>query len=162
MDATEGTTGLEPPPVWEFALTRFLDAPRETVFRLMIDPLLIPRWWGPRRPRTVVDYMDVQLGGEWRFVQYDDQGNEYGFHGAYEDIDFPNRLTYSSEYEGTLSENRVEAVKLEDADGGTQLTLTYVFDAQQARDAALDGGLLQDFADSMDRFAELLGEQPTS
>jgi uncharacterized protein YndB with AHSA1/START domain len=160
MDATKRTSGVETPPEWEFSLVRFFDGHRETLFRLMIDPLLIPRWWGPRRPRMVVDYMDVRPGGGWRFVQFDDEGHEYGFHGAYEEVDFPSRLTYSSEHEGMESENRVEAVKLEEANGGTQLTLTYVFGAQRARDAALDAGLLEDFAHSMDRLTGLLGERP--
>jgi uncharacterized protein YndB with AHSA1/START domain len=165
MKAVAGTPGTESGTDLEISVTRFLDAPRDMVFRMMISPLLIPAWWGPPGRRTEVDYMDVVPGGEWRFVQEDDEEAEYGFHGMYEEVDFPSRLTYSLEYEGQFGENRTETWTL--ADGGrqagesrTELAMTAVFESRLARKAAMDAGLLEDLASSMDRLAELLGERP--
>jgi uncharacterized protein YndB with AHSA1/START domain len=158
MDATAGTTGLERPQEFEFTMTRFFAAPRETIFRIMIDPLLIPRWWGPARARTVVDNMDVRPGGEWRFVQYDDQGEEYAFHGSFQEVEFPARLSYSLEREGTAGEDRTETLTLADTEGRTQVTVSASFETHRARRAAMDAGIMEDFAAGMDRFAALLGE----
>ena len=73
--------------VWTFVsdrevrVERIFDAPRELVFRAYTDPTLIPRWWGPSYLTTTVETMDVRPGGTWRYVQRDDKGNVYGFHG---------------------------------------------------------------------------------
>jgi uncharacterized protein YndB with AHSA1/START domain len=158
METPSRTIGLEQPLELQTTMTRFFAAPRETVFRMMIDPLLIPRWWGPVRARTEVDSMDVEPGGEWRFVQYDDDGEEYGFHGVYQEVKFPERLSYSLQYEGTSGEDRTETVTLTEDEGRTRLTLMDAFDSARARDDAMASGLLEGFAAGMDRLAALLGE----
>ncbi len=47
---------------------RIFDAPRELVWKVYIDPELVPKWWGPKYLTTTVDKMDVRVGGVWRFV----------------------------------------------------------------------------------------------
>lgn len=54
------------PGVQEITITRVFDAPRELVFKAMMDPSLLPKWWGPRDHWTKVDRMDVKPGGSWR------------------------------------------------------------------------------------------------
>lgn len=164
MGARAGATRVKRPPKrqqeLEFAMTHFFAVPRELVFRMMIDPLLIPNWWGPSGRRTEVGAMDVRPGGEWRFVQYDDEGDQFGFHGMYEEVEFPSRLTYSLEHEGEFGENRTEILTFaEAATGRTELTVTDVFETRRARDEAMDAGLVEDFAASMDRLAKLLGDR---
>ena len=66
----------------EILITREFDAPRELVFKVCMDPKLIPEWWGPRYLSTEVDKMDVKPGGEWRFINRDAEGNAYAFHGV--------------------------------------------------------------------------------
>jgi uncharacterized protein YndB with AHSA1/START domain len=39
----------------EIVGTRTFDAPRDLVFKTMMDPKLIPRRWGPRNHTTTVD-----------------------------------------------------------------------------------------------------------
>ena len=48
----------------EIYVERVFDAPRDRVFAVITDPALIPEWWGDG---TVVDEMDVRVGGEWQF-----------------------------------------------------------------------------------------------
>lgn len=33
----------------DIVFKRTFDAPRDIVFRALMDPSLIPNWWGPRR-----------------------------------------------------------------------------------------------------------------
>ena len=52
----------------EIRTERVFDAPRDRVWAVYTDPALIPEWWGPRGVTTVVDKMDMRVGGDWRFV----------------------------------------------------------------------------------------------
>src|SRR5579859_7577105 len=84
----------------EMLITREFDAPRDLVFKAFTDSELIPQWWGPRYLSTLVDKMDLRAGGEWRFIQRDAEGKEYGFHGVYHEILVPERIIDTFEFEG--------------------------------------------------------------
>ncbi len=156
MDALGHMTGLETPSDRLVTMTRVFDAPREDVFEAVLDPTLVPQWWGPIHMTTVVDKMDVRPGGEWRYVQYDEEGKEYAFRGVYQEIDPPNRLVYTFEYEGMPGDVMVETSVFEDIDGKTRMTVQDLFPSQESRDAALRQGMEAGAAESMDRFAKLL------
>ena len=55
----------------EILITRLFAAPRELVFRAHTDPLLIPRWWGPRDTTTIVDHM-MEEGLQESYVRLDE------------------------------------------------------------------------------------------
>jgi uncharacterized protein YndB with AHSA1/START domain len=55
----------------EILQVRTFDAPRDLVYKVMTDPDLIPKWWGPRGYTTIVDKLDVRPGGVWRYIQHD-------------------------------------------------------------------------------------------
>ena len=65
----------------EIVMERIFDAPREKVFETMIDPELIPQWWGSRNDTTTVDKFDAREGGDWRFVTSGPDG-EHAFRGT--------------------------------------------------------------------------------
>ena len=159
MDAAANTAGVETPAELRFTMSRVFDAPRDEVFRLNLDPSLIPDWWGPRNLTTRVDKMDVRPGGEWRFVQRDAQGTEYAFHGTYQEIDRPARLIQTFVYEGSPNDVIVETVTFEDLDGHTRVTTTDVFATREARDEAMRSGMEHGAAESMDRFGEVLARR---
>jgi uncharacterized protein YndB with AHSA1/START domain len=156
MDPTANRSGLSRPSERQTSITRMFDAPRDEVFRKTFDRYLIPQWWGPRRLTTVVDKMDVRPGGEWRFIQHDEQGKEYAFHGAYQEVDGPNRAEYTFVYEGMPNDVMVERVVFDEVDGKTLVTITDLFPSQESRDAALRAGMEEGAVESMERFAELL------
>lgn len=156
MEAIGRMTGLRTPAERQFTMTRVVDAPREVVFKALLDPALVPQWWGPASLTTRVEQMDTRPGGEWRFVQRDGEGKEYKFHGAYQEIDAPNRIEYTFEYEGTPGDVMVETVVLEDVDGKTRVTFTDLFADQQTRDAAMKSGMEAGATESMDRFSQLI------
>jgi uncharacterized protein YndB with AHSA1/START domain len=156
MEAIGRTTGLRSPAEREFTLTRIVDAPREAVFKAALDPALIPQWWGPERLKTTVDMMDVRPGGEWRYVQRDEEGKEHAFHGTYQEIDPPNRIEYTFEYEAEPGDVMVETVIFEDAHGKTRVTFIDRFADQQAREMAMESGMEEGATESMERFAQLV------
>lgn len=154
----KSTLTLTLPSDREILMTRDFDAPRELVFKAYTDPKNIPQWWGPRGYTTTVDKMDVRPGGVWRFVQRDQDGNEFAFNGVYREIVPPERLVYTFEFEGMRGHVMLETVTFEEHDGKTKLTDRALFDNVEDRDGMLKSGMERGAAETMDRFAELLKE----
>src|SRR5262245_24319619 len=60
-------------------LTRVFGAPRRLVFEAFTRPEHIKRWWGLRDHTMTVCEIDLRVGGAWRFVLRDPDGQEFGF-----------------------------------------------------------------------------------
>jgi uncharacterized protein YndB with AHSA1/START domain len=148
---------LATPSDREVVMVHVFDAPREEVWSATLDPSLIPKWWGPATLTTVVEKMDVRIGGEWRYVHRNAEGEEYAFHGVYQEIEPPARLVYTFIYEGMPDDIMIETAVFEEFDGKTRMTVTDLFPSREARDASLAMDMEQGAAESMDRFAALLG-----
>lgn len=153
------TTITAEPGKQEIVITREFDAPRELVFKAFTDPNLIPQWWGPRYLSTEVDKIDVKPGGQWRFINRDAEGKEYGFHGVYHEILAPERIIDTFEFEGLPETGHVtlETVRLEALPGGrTRLISQSVFQSVADRDGMLQSGMEEGANDTYDRLEELL------
>jgi uncharacterized protein YndB with AHSA1/START domain len=137
-------------------ITMTFDAPRDSVFKAITDPELVPSWWGPREFSTNVDTMDVKPGGKWRYVQFDKDGNEYAFNGIYRQVLPPEKLVYTFEFEGMQGQIITETVVLEEQDGKTTVWVTDEFDAVEQRDGSIAAGMKEGAVESMERFGELL------
>jgi uncharacterized protein YndB with AHSA1/START domain len=141
----------------EIIMARVFDAPRELVFKVITDPAYIPQWWGQRDSTTIVDKMDVRAGGLWRYVQRDQQGNEFAFHGVYHSISAPEQVIDTFEFEGMPGHVILETMTLEaQADGTTKVTVSSVFQSVADRDGMLSSGMESGANESYDRLAELL------
>jgi uncharacterized protein YndB with AHSA1/START domain len=159
MTQNKQTTITAEPGKQEILITREFDAPRELVFKAYTDPQLIPQWWGPRNLSTEVDKLDLRPGGQWRFLNRDAQGNEYGFHGVYHEVLAPERIIDTFEFEGLPEKGHVtlETMKLEELPGGrTRLIAQSVFQSVADRDGMLQSGMEAGVHDTYDRLAELL------
>jgi uncharacterized protein YndB with AHSA1/START domain len=151
----EGVFKIEPVGT-EVIITEVFDAPREAVFRAYIDADLIPQWWGPKEFTTEVDKLEVKPGGVWRYIQCGPDGNEYGFHGEFREIDQPDCLVYTFEYEGLPGHQSIESISLEEKDGKTIVHDQISFQNIEDRDGMLRTGLEEGSRESRIRLAELL------
>jgi uncharacterized protein YndB with AHSA1/START domain len=152
------TSVVAEPGSYEIVMTRTYDAPRELVFKVSMDPELVPQWWGPAYLTTVVDKMDVRPGGQWRFVQHDPDGNEYAFHGVYHDLDAPARFVQTFEWEGMPGHVILETYTFEEEDGKTTVTTQSVFQSVEDRDGMLASGMEEGSVELMDRLEVLLAK----
>jgi uncharacterized protein YndB with AHSA1/START domain len=149
-------TSLTTPTDREIVSERTYDAPRERVFAALTDPELIPRWWGPRRMTTIVDRMDVRVGGEWRFIMREPDGQETAFKGVYREVTPPERIVQTFEWEGLPGHVIVETATLEDLGGSTRVRTTQLFHMTEERDGMLASGMEGGMTESHDRLTELL------
>jgi len=140
----------------EVVITRIFRAPRELVFKASTNPDLIPQWWGPKRFATKVERMDVNPGGVWRFIQRDNDGNEYAFHGVYREIVPPEREVHTFEFEGMPGHVILETSMFKEFEGKTKLTVTDLFQSVEDRDGMFKSGMKEGATESMDRLEEIV------
>ena len=140
----------------EIITTCVLNAPRQMVFTAFTEPIIIERWWGPRSMVTSVDTFDPYPGGSWRYVQRDAQGNEYSFRGVFHDIQSPERIVQTFEFEGAPGHVLLDTILFEEIEGRTLITDQSVFQSVADRDAMLGENMETGASESMERLAEIL------
>jgi uncharacterized protein YndB with AHSA1/START domain len=141
----------------EIHTERIFQAPKQLVWDTFNDPNLIPEWWGLRSSTTRVETMDVRPGGKWRFVEVDSDGNENGFSGEFREINPPDSITQTFEWDGMPGHVIVETAYFEEIDANTtRLRGVSVFANVGDRDGMLNSGMEVGANESHDRFEELL------
>ena len=141
----------------EAELTRVFDAPRELVFKTMTDPTLIPQWWGPRKYKTVVDKMDVRVGGKWRFGNIAADGGEHWFNGEFREIVPNERVVQTFEYEPLPGHISVDTLTLEDlGEGRTLMRVRSAFGSKEDAEGMIQSGMEAGARETYDRLEELL------
>ncbi|OGO35570.1 MAG: hypothetical protein A2W35_10825 [Chloroflexi bacterium RBG_16_57_11] len=140
-----------------YTMSRVFSAPRELVWKASTDPELMPKWWGPSYLTTVVDKMDLKVGGVWRMIQTDSQGNVYAFNGIYKEIDPPSRLSMTFEFEPMAGHISTETLVFEELPGGrTKIIATTTFNTLEDLEGMLQSGMESGAVESWDRLEELL------
>ncbi len=145
----------------EIIITREFGAPRELVFRAFTDAEMYVQWLGPRSLTMTLETFEPRNGGRWRYIQKDQQGNEYAFHGVNHEITAPERIIGTFEFEGLPESGHVtlDTARFEALTGDrTKLTIQSVFQSVEDRDGMLQSGMESGMNDSFDRLTELLAE----
>lgn len=140
----------------EIVAERIFNAPREKVYETMLDPELVPQWWGRRQDTTTVDKFDPREGGDWRFVTSGEDG-EHAFRGTIRKLVPPETIEQTFEWEGMPGYVCVETATLEDlGDGRTKLVNVSLFHTTEERDGMLASGMETGANELHDRLEELL------
>lgn len=138
-------------------MTRTFRAPARLVFEAHVQPEHVRRWWGMRGSELPTCEIDLRVGGTWRFVTREPDGNEFAFHGEYREIAPHTRLVYTEVLEPYPDESAgVNTLTLEERDGVTHLTVVSEYVSQEVRDMVIESGMEYGAAESYDRMEELL------
>ena len=143
----------------EIHVERVFDAPRDLVWEAYTDPKLIPEWWGLRGSTTIVDRMEVEPGGGWRFVSREADGSENAFRGTYREVTPPERIVQTFEWEGMPGHISVETATFEDLGDRTKIVTTTLFHTKEERDGMLGSGMEKGMNETYARLDELLARQ---
>lgn len=152
-------TIMAEPGKQELFITREFDAPRELVFKAHTDPDLFVRWLGPRNLTTRLETFEPVSGGRWRYIQKDERGNEFAFHGVHHEVLAPKRIIGTFEFEGLPESGHVmlETITFEALPGGrTRLTGHSVFQTVADRDGMVQAGMESGVVDGYERLDEIL------
>jgi uncharacterized protein YndB with AHSA1/START domain len=151
-----GATTFTAPSDREVVATRVFDAPRTLVWEAHTSPEHVPQWMlGPEGWTMPVCEIDLRPGGAYRFVWRGADGTEMSISGVYTEIAPPERLVSTESWGGDWPET-LNTLILTEEDGKTTITTTVLYPSKEARDAALQTGMKEGWAQGLDRLAEYL------
>ena len=157
-DATRKAT-VTTPTDRTIRIERVFEAPRERVWQAFTDPELVAQWWG-RGNRLVIERLEVERGGRWRFVEHAPDG-VHGFEGRFREVTPPSRLVQTFEWDGMPGYVVLESIELEEAGRGrTKVVNVSQFFSTEERDGMLHSGMeegLNQSYEALDRLLARLG-----
>lgn len=119
-------------------IKRFINAPRERVYRAWTDPVQLKEWWGPKEVQTLQIVADTRVGGKYRWDLVNKDGEKMSVFGEYLELVPSNKVIFTWKWDGDDAwENYTSqvAVEFSDRDGGTELRLTHVqLPSEESRD----------------------------
>jgi uncharacterized protein YndB with AHSA1/START domain len=155
MQTSNHNLNLTTPTDREIRTERIFNAPRERVWKALTDPKLVPQWWG-RGNKLVVEKMELERGGHWRFVEHSPEG-VHGFEGRYREIKPQERVVQTFEWDGMPGHVIIETMTLEDlGDGRTKLVNVSLFHTPEERDGMLNSGMAEGMSQSYAALDKLL------
>jgi uncharacterized protein YndB with AHSA1/START domain len=142
----------------EIHVERVFAAPIERVWQAFTDPDLIKQWWGGGG-NLIVERMEVERGGHWRFVVEGPEGTD-GFEGRYREVSPMERVVQTFEWDGMPGHVAVETATFTDlGDGRTKITTTSLFHTVEERDGMLNSGMEHGLNASYNALDALLAKQ---
>lgn len=149
------TAKVTTPADREIRIERIFDAPRDRVWRAFTDPELLAQWWG-RGNKLVIERLEVERGGHWRFVEHGPEG-VHGFEGRFREVTPPERIVHTFEWDGMPGYVVVNDTNFEDlGDGTTKMVTTSSFFTSDERDGMLQSGMEQGMNQSYEALDKVL------
>ena len=144
----------------EIVTTRFLEAPRELVYRVFTDPTHVSRWWGPQGFRTTTHAHDLRVGGEWRFTMHGPDGTDWPNRIRYAEIVPNERLAYDHDDGSDAADARrfKNLVTFAEAGRGTLVTMRARFASAEECEATKKFGAEQGGRDTLARLDGVVSE----
>ena len=149
------TATVTTPSDREIRVERIFQAPRERVWRAFTEKE-VAQWWG-RGNKLVIEKMEVERGGHWRFVEHGPEGVN-GFEGRYREVTPPERVVQTFEWDGMPGHVIIETVTLEDLGDRTRVVTTSLFHTGEERDGFLQSGMEQGMNESYAALDRLLAK----
>jgi uncharacterized protein YndB with AHSA1/START domain len=143
----------------DILITREINAPREEVFKAFTDPKLYTQWIGPRDLKTTIETFEAKAGGRYRYIQKDQKGNQFAFHGVYHEVKSPEMIIETFEYEGLPEQGHAALgkVNFETLPGNrTKIIEREVFLSVEDRDGMLRSDMAKGVNESYERLDDLL------
>ena len=113
----------------EMVAVRFLDAPRELVWKVWTEPKHIAHWWGPKGFTNTIQMMDVKPGGVWELTMHSPDGISFPNKHIFEEVVKFERLVYvhsAPAFRATIT--------FEEQGTKTKITMRMVFETAELRD----------------------------
>ncbi len=152
-----GPAKVTTPSDREIRIERIFNATRERVGKAFTDPKLVAQWWG-RGNGLVVERLEVERGGHWRFVEHTDDGPQ-GFEGRFREVTPLERLVQTFEWDGMPGHVMVDTVTFEHlGDGRTRVITVALAHTTEERDGMIASGMEQGLNQSYEALERLLGK----
>jgi uncharacterized protein YndB with AHSA1/START domain len=150
------TFSVAEPDDTSIVVRREFGAPPARVWRAMTEPEHLRRWLGtPEFPLTTCE-MDVQVGGRYRWVFSDPDGDRtMGVSGTFEEVAAPHRLVTTEQFDDFPGPS-VNTMVLAERDDVTLMTLTVRYPDRATRDGWVASGMTDGLGQSYARLDDVL------
>ena len=141
------------PASGELSYTRVFDAPGELVFRCMIEPEHLTRFWGPAGVATPLETIrvDARPGGVFETIMVNAaDGSRYPMRAVYVEVAEPERLVWTEPGTGMTTTSTFADL----GDARTEVRIHQANVPEAFRSPEAQAG----FSTSLDRFAAYLGK----
>jgi uncharacterized protein YndB with AHSA1/START domain len=106
---------------------------------------------------TKIDKHEFKVGGVWRFIQRDKDGNEFAFNGVIKEIVPNEKVVQTFEFEPMAGHILTERLVLEDTeDGKTKVTNTSIYSTIEDLEGMVQSGMEGGATESWERLAKLV------
>lgn len=155
---------LTTPTDREVVITRVVDAPRGMVFDAFTKPDLVRRWLlGPPGWTMPVCEIDLRVGGKYRYVWENADGQRMGMGGTFTEIVRPSRMVATQVFdEDWTGGETLVTTEIVENNGKTTITTMVRYASREARDAALQTGMAEGMEAGYQRLEELLKQEVTN
>ena len=140
----------------EVKMVRVFEAPRTLVFEAHAKCEHLKHWWGRGNPLDCE--IDFRPGGAYRFVEHAPDGQQYAFHGEYRQIQEPELIVLTFEFEGAPGHVCVNTMEFTESGGHTTITSVTRFDTREERDEMVSVGMSVGAGQSYDALAAYLAK----
>ena len=108
------------------SLIRTIKATPEKVYAAWTEPKTLKKWMSPTKEMEVaVAETELKVGGRYRIVMREPDGNEHRVVGVYKEIKNPKRISFTWGWEGSSDVETLVTVELRKKGAATELTLTH-------------------------------------
>ncbi len=136
----------------EVRIVRIFNATPERMWQAHTIPEQIVQWWD----KTTIDKFELKVGGVWRFVSTGDDG-EYAFTGVFKELDEPNKIVRTFEYEPWAGHVMTESVVFERLqDGKTKQITVSKYENIDDLEGMVGSGMERGATSGLDRLAALV------
>lgn len=148
----------------EVVITRVVDAPRGMVFDAFTKPDLVRRWLlGPPGWTMPVCEIDLRVGGKYRYVWENADGQRMGMGGTFTEIVRPSRMVATQVFdEDWTGGETLVTTEIVEKNGKTTIMTMVRYASREARDAALQTGMAEGMEAGYQRLEELLKQEVTN
>jgi glutathione S-transferase len=114
-------------PEFSLQMSRVIKASRDRVFDAWVDPNKLQKWWAPPEVTCTGAELDVRVGGAYSIGMKNEKGEEFSVGGSYIEIDQPNKLVFTWDWDDEDMKMGDTIVTLEFVDQGesTEILLTH-------------------------------------
>ena len=138
----------------EVRMSRVFDATPERLWEAHTNPEQVVKWWGLG---ITVEKFDLRVGGVWRFLSKDPQGNPHNFNGVFKQLEEPYKIVRTFEYEPRAGHILLETFTFEEQpDGRTKLFAVTKYDNLQDLEGMVSSGMKEGFVSGFERLASIV------
>lgn len=108
----------------EISITRTFEAPRELVFRNLVEPALVASWFAPAGYTVTSCSFEARPGGKWRVQFHSPEGEVHVEHGEVLEVERPSQIVFTLVQEddgGNVGERTTVTMRLTESSGRTTL-----------------------------------------